>query len=284
MWRYLLIILLLFCTSAELKAQLFEAGVFIGGSNYQGDLADVAFTLSEFHTSIGIVARINPSRFFSFKGGIYYGQISGEDANSSKDYLVWRNLSFRSKIYEASIQGEINILGYKLKGKGFRVTPYTLIGIGFFRFDPETLYQSSWVKLHPLGTEGQNLPQYADRAYKLSQISIPLGVGLKYKVTEVINLSLEFGFRKTFTDYLDDISTEYVDKNLLQESGGTLAAALSDRSAEVLGYSKPSPGEQRGDPTDKDWYLFSGFNLTFSIVSAGGGLRGGKKGSGCFGF
>jgi len=257
---------LLLAAGVSAQAQLFEAGVFVGASNYEGDLSDVAFSIKEFHPAVGGIFRINPDKFFSLKASVYFGAISGSDHNSIYPYLRDRNLSFRSNIYEASLQAEINVLGYKIRDK-------------VFRFNPQALYQNRWVALQPLGTEGQNIPQYADRAYDLTQVALPLGIGVKYKTFKNVHLSLEFGFRKTFTDYLDDVSTNYVDIQLLEENSGQVAAALSDRSVEVLGYNKPKPDEQRGDPTDKDWYLFSGVNLTFSLNPA---QR--PKGINCFEF
>ncbi len=276
------LISLLVAASLSAPAQVFEAGVFVGLSNYEGDLADVAFTFKEFHPSLGAMVKFNMIRFFSLKASVNYGRISGSDANSSKDYLRRRNLSFRSPIYEAALTGEINILGYKLKDKGFRITPYLTGGIAIFHFKPETLYQSGWVELQPVGTEGQNLADYSARKYDLTQWSVPVGGGIKYKASDQIHLALEWVLRKTFTDYLDDVSTDFVDPQLLAESGDPMAAFLSDRAPEVLGYTPFSDGDQRGDPTDKDWYMFTGMSITFSLQranpkSAGGGIR-------CFGF
>lgn len=266
---------------SALPAQVFEAGVFAGLSNYEGDLADVAFTVKEFHPSIGALVKFNMIRFFTLKAGVNYGQISGADANSAKDYLRRRNLSFRSPIYEAFLMGELNLIGYQVRRKGFRFTPYLTGGIALFKFNPKALYQSGWVELQPIGTEGQNLPQYADRTYKLTQFSVPVGGGVKYKASDQIHLSLEWVLRKTFTDYLDDVSTNFVDPQLLAESGEPKAVPLSDRSPEVLGYSPYTDGDQRGDPTDKDWYMFTGFSITFSLQRADG--REGKA-MRCFGF
>ena len=75
-----------------------------------------------------------------------------------------------------------------------------------------------------------------------------------------MTLNLEIGLRKTFTDYLDDVhSDSYVDPIVLQDENGATAAALSNRSLDGSQYGK------RGTASSKDWYVFSGFMLTFKL-------------------
>src|SRR6185437_13148643 len=111
------------------------------------------------------------------------------------------------------------------------------------------------------------------KMYSLTQIGIPFGAGVKLALSDNLNVGLEVGFRKLFTDYLDDVSTTYVDKNLLLANRGQKAVELSYRGDEIKGGSLvyPDSGAQRGNPGSKDWYYFTGLTLSFRL---GNGLIG----------
>ena len=120
--------------------------------------------------------------------------------------------------------------------------------------------------------------------YKLAQFAIPMGLGVKIAVTERINVGLEAGARKTFTDYLDDVSTDYVNYNELLLGNGALAAALGNRTGEYLGTEpiQVATGTQRGNPAADDWYFIGGVTVSYNIFGDNGGLKGGGKESfGC---
>ena len=248
------------------SAQKLELGVFGGLANYQGDLAPVAFTLRETKPAYGLVARYNINKFLTLRANAMYGRISGNDGKTLLEWRQIRNLSFETHIYEASLVSELHLFGYEDCG-GKRFSPYAYFGLGIFNFNPKTIYNGQWVELQPLGTEGQGTSLYPERQpYKLTQVSVPFGGGIKFRVGRGLNLSAEIGWRKTFTDYLDDVSLTYVDRDILIAENGLLSHNLSNRSGEVL----PSPinrldGEQRGDPTDKDWYLFGGLILSYTF-------------------
>jgi len=156
-----------------------------------------------------------------------------------------------------------------------RLRPYGVIGLGLFHFNPQGSYRNqygdvSWVDLQPLHTEGQGFPEYPDRKpYKLTQMNIPIGVGIKYFLSENLNLSFEIVHRKTFTDYIDDVSTRYVDPTLfakyLSPSQAAIAVAMSNKSAQ--GYNTPGYGTnaKRGDPTQNDAYFTAQFRLGIRI-------------------
>lgn len=92
-------------------------------------------------------------------------------------------------------------------------------GVGVFHFNPQgsltdAAGNKTWYYLHPLRLEGQGMPEYpASKPYKLTQMNIPFGGGLKFFMSDRINVSLEFLYRKTFTDYIDDVSQRYIDVN-----------------------------------------------------------------------
>ncbi len=87
-----------------------------------------------------------------------------------------------------------------------------------------------------MSTEGEGLVEYPDRKpYNLFQFSIPFGGGIKFRVSDHIVVAYEIGMRKTFTDYLDDVSTRYVDQAILLNERGPGAVAMAFRGDEGEG-------------------------------------------------
>lgn len=274
------------------KGKPIEFGVTLGASNYMGDLSKWV-ALNETHPMGGLICRFNYSDYITLRGTAVFGRISGNDANYSSDaYRVRRNLSFRSNVVEFSGTIEWNILGFGETQRSNPSSPYLFAGLGVFKFNPMAKFQyhpepdlandptgstpvhdpvlkqfdGQWVELQPLGTEGQETTKYNDRKrYPLTQICIPLGIGYKKQFSDVWAWGIEFGVRKTFTDYLDDVSKDYVDEQIVGGNNGFLAAALKDRSAEK-GYKKFDNGEARGNSATKDWYMFFNFTLTRKIT------------------
>lgn len=242
-----------------------EIGVFLGGSYYVGDLNPIAQFNQFTKPAGGLVFRYNFNSRLATRLNAFYGSIEGDDSFSNALAQQQRNLHFRSDVYELSGQLEFNFLDYEI-GNDYRpFSPYILIGLAGFKFNPQGNINDHWVDLQPLGTEGQGLPGGASkRKYKLTQFSIPFGVGVKINLSKYIGLSIEWGMRKTFTDYLDDVSTRYYDPMVIANRRGTTAAYFSDRSIGTdPNYS--NIGRQRGNSTTKDWYNFSGIALTIKL-------------------
>ncbi len=278
---------LLLCIPLSLSAQL-EVGGTVGVSNYLGDLAPSGLwtSLGEMNFSAGVFARYNIGKWVSLKGGINYGKISASDFNSNNsDFRQSRNLSFRSNIFEFGFTGEFNILGYAPYNLEKTFSPYVFVGIAGYKFNPQTEYNAEWVNLQPLGTEGQGMEGRPEK-YKLLQMSIPFGGGVKYAINDKWNLGFEIGFRRTNTDYLDDVSTIFVNYEDLASANGELAAILSWRGGEIegAGYTRPeSETVGRGNPNNLDWYVISGIFLSYNftdngLVGSRGRSRGKKKG------
>jgi len=181
-----------------------------------------------------------------------------------------RNLSFRSTIFEVALITEIHprfFKNYSSKEKLPRVSPYLLGGIGYFTFNPQAKLQGNLVDLRPMSTEGQGFSEYPDRkVYNLKQINFPVGAGIKYKLSELFNFSAECVYRILNTDYLDDVSTTYIDKNLYQKyfSGDMLtqALALHNRQNEILPTHVTNPGDMRGNSKKNDAY----FSINFKVA------------------
>ena len=194
------------------------------------------------------------------------GRIEGHDSFSSSEAALQRNLNFKSPINELSLQLEFNFFDYAIGNEKRKFSPYLFLGIAGFKFNPQgQLANGAWVALQPLGTEGQGLEGGASKKkYKLIQLSIPFGVGAKVNLSKNIGISFEWGMRKTFTDYLDDVSKKYYDPTVLAATRGATAGVLSDPSIGTdPGFS--NTGRQRGNPTNKDWYSFVGIALTIKL-------------------
>jgi hypothetical protein len=184
-----------------------------------------------------------------------------------------RNLNFRSTIFEIMAAVEIQPLyllqQYNTKPKLYRISPYVLGGIGFFRFNPTTKLNGTLVELQPLRTEGQGFAEYPDRKpYKLKQFNFPVGGGIKFKIVSNVNLSAECVYRILQTDYLDDVSTTYVERKLfrkyLDPGVATNAEALYDRQREIDPTHVTNVGDIRGNPDKKDSYF--SFNIKLGIL------------------
>ena len=266
--RICLFTLFLIVNAFQLNAQHFEIGATVGGSNYLGDLTPSSFytSLGETNLSFGAFIRYNILGWAAIRGGVNYGKIAATDANANKgSHRVARNLSFRSDIFEVALTVEVNLLRYEAYNLRRPFSPYLFGGIAVFQFNPTTQYNGKWYDLQPLGTEGQGLPGYQNK-YSLTQFSIPLGFGIKFTMNDKYNFGFEFGMRKTFTDYLDDVSRYYPDLEELALVNGQIAADLSWRTGEIDPEADPpSKGSGRGDPSDLDWYIFTGvfFSVNF---------------------
>jgi hypothetical protein len=259
--QYVFILVCFFIFTNSIKAQKWEHGIALGGSNYQGDLAK-KIVLGESHLAYGIFSRYNISDYWSFRGALQYGKISGSDAHF--DEYKYRNLNFQTNLWELSAIMEFNFLPFGTNPLTNDLTSYAFFGVSGFRFNPKALYKDELHELKPLRTEGQTNKS----SYGLVQLAIPFGGGLKYSLSKNWVFGVELGWRKIFTDYLDDVSTTYQDRAELVAARGQLSADLSDRSWEVEGVGEPlaAKGNMRGDPNLKDWYIFSMFSLSYRIT------------------
>lgn len=253
----------------EATAQKYEYGVFLGGSNYFGELAP-KIVMKESHAAYGLFYRNNYSPFFSLKTGFYYGSISGSDQNF--EFNKPRNLSFRSDIIEASSQLEFNFRPFGLEMFAKNFSSYVFAGFAVFYHQPQAFYNGQWVNLRPLGTEGQLLRHSA--TYSDVAVALPFGGGFKWNISKHWAGSFELGFRRTTTDYLDDVSRSYPNLDHLRKYNNinpqdlNTAVALSDRSGEISKEGNlTSEGDQRGNPRNKDWYIMGGITLSYRIVT-----------------
>jgi hypothetical protein len=255
------------------QAQRWHVNLTGGVSNYSGDLQSKAYTLDESFFAFGFGAQYDITRNFSAISNINFMKVGASDQYNNAD-LVFRNLSFQTNIIEWNLLGEYTFMDITEK----KFSPFVFGGIAIFHYDPfayDTTGQKVYLK--PLSTEGEGLPEYpGQKPYSLTQFAIPFGGGIKFRVSENVVLAYELGFRKTFTDYLDDVSTVYVDKNILQGERGPLAVEMSYRANELKGGDPnyPVAGTTRGGPKYKDWYYYTGIRVSIALVSRRDGYYG----------
>ena len=166
---------------------------------------------------------------------------------------------------------EISFNHFLKKLDKYGIDIYYTTGINIFKFAPQTTLlspsgQFELIDLQPLGTEGQGLPGFEDK-YSLTQINIPFGIGFKFQLFDNIELGFEFVPRYTFTDYLDDVSRDYVNYDELMAANRPLAARLANRTGEYLGTGpiKVETGTPRGDPEGNDWYFFGAAYVAYNF-------------------
>ncbi|MBB6612907.1 outer membrane beta-barrel protein [Pontibacter sp. Tf4] len=300
-----------------LRKRYASVGVHLGAMNYFGDIVPQPdFTSLRFKSTRPNVGISYTYRYFprvSVRGSFHWGRILGDDklsaAASESENLgrYKRNLSFRNDIKELS--GVVIVDLFENRQTYRRrpdFVPYGFVGVAVFHHNPKAYYKNGsrsdiaaaddiptgWYELQPLGTEGQYVEGKGyPEPYKRVQFAIPFGLGVRYKVDRYWDLSFEVGWRKTFTDYLDDASTSFADKaDLLNNNGSTnpkASAILSDRSFEGGAQEfpsqimpDPSPGvpykrlngygtsanTMRGDRTDKDWYIVTGVSVNYILT------------------
>jgi hypothetical protein len=258
--------------SSSALAQRSELGVFAGGSFYLGDL-NPSGLFSQTQPAFGAVYRFNLTTRWTLRANFLTGMVMADDAISGTPE---RNLHFRSRVNEFSIQAEINFLTYFTGSQNHRFSPFLFGGVGAFTFNPQARVPDMdnpldrggrWIDLAPLFTEGQGAMADGDTefpsVYNTTQLVIPFGFGFKFSLNRTFSLGVEWGMRLTFTDYLDDVSGFYVDPSILV---GTYAIMMADRSLN----GPQIPGTQRGNSNNRDWYSFAGITLTARIGSGPG--------------
>jgi hypothetical protein len=291
-----------------------SVGVTLTAMNYYGDLApkpsrlstDISFTRPAIGLSFS--HRFGPR--YSLTGSFMYGTLAGSDAESADRndeangiFRSYRNLSFRNRIKELSVVAVFDLFENQATYiSRVKWTPFAYLGLAVFHHNPQAKAPAvdlngtplpqggEWVDLRPLGTEGQYselLPtdvNYGIKPYKLIQPAIPFGIGARFRINEVMDLAAEVGFRYLFTDYIDDVSQNYVDLGVFDNE---LSRAMSYRSNEgtvnstanmeprtarngvtynlIEGFGEEHKDSFRGHSNDKDIYMVTTFRLTYIL-------------------
>ncbi len=261
------ILLFLCCFAIGANAQYHEVGIWGGAANYFGDL-NPKFNWTQVRPAGGLFYRYNMSTRFAAKAAISYGEVQFSDAATKIARNRERNLSFKSSIADLSATIEFNFFKFDKTKKKFWFSPYLATGVGMFFFNPKAEYNGKWYYLQPLGTEGQNDASYSGvKKYKLYAFHIPIEGGFKFSVYRNFNISIFASVKKTFTDYLDDVSGDYPATVSLPGGSRGIAAKLSDRSDEVLPERIGKPGYQRGESKKNDDFVFVGVSISYTFMS-----------------
>ncbi len=259
------------------RKEIFITG---GTSNFLGDLggrdqigkdySPVDLELSQTKTAFGLGYRYKLESWINVTGKFNYLIVRGDDALTKEQFRNNRNLNFKSNIFELS--GRIEI-GYQSSKTGNRYgikrtlsrrsnrlahSVFAFVGVGGFYYNPKgRTPNGKYVKLLPLHTEGQGLPG-GPKKYTNYSVCIPLGFFYKCTVNRQWSIGIEAAWRKTFTDYIDDVGTSYYDPIALEAAYGPLSASMSDPNKGLI-YGATSPDSfgvpaQRGD-RQKDSYV-----------------------------
>jgi hypothetical protein len=265
------------------RKQYNSVGVTLTAMNYFGDITpkpsipSLRFGATRPNLGVTITHRFTP--IISGRAGLSYGRITGSDNkaadqnDSDAKYRYNRNMNFRNDIAELSFVGIVDLIPNRnnyIKRPDF--VPYVFGGVAGYAGNPKGevtddnrsgLSKGSFIALQPLKTEG--------KSYNKAGIAIPFGVGARYKLNKSFDLGFEIGFRKTFNDYLDDVSTNYVAsrESLSSEAakyfgwditgGGTSGVSGTWEETNQAGY-------KRGESKDDDWYVQAGFTLNYILA------------------
>jgi hypothetical protein len=259
-----------------------EVGLNFGPTFFLGDLGGhygrgtgflKDLNLPETKLLKGAFITVYPADWIGIRLAGQVTYLAGKDAiiatsGEHETYRKERNLDFKSTVLEAYAAIELypTMIFDKYSDYDPRLKPYAFIGVGIFHFDPmgsltSTGGVTTWYRLKPLRTEGQGMTQYpTKKPYDLTQMNIPMGLGLKYQLSDRISIGTELLYRKTFTDYIDDVSTTYIDPqyfDLYLSAQDAFIAKQIHNKVNVLTTPiiRTIPGEQRGNPKNDDAYF-----------------------------
>ena len=267
----------IFFLSPRSTAQNLDIGALVGIPSYSGDLSaqEIGLYLDDLRIGGGLFLRNQYSPRLGIRYGLTYGRVSAASANAGANGY---RPNFRTDIYELSAMAEISPWNLGYYGSQTVIVPYFSAGLALFRFNPQTLFEGSWIDLQPLGTEGQGLPGYP-APYRRVQVSMPFGLGIKFVISDTWTIGAEITARKTFTDYIDDRSSLTLIYGDIVQGNGELAAQISNSNL------TPTPDNfnidyTRGGRFD-DWYYLAGLTLSYRFQKEGLIYRPGKKGVIC---
>jgi hypothetical protein len=247
---FFLVIFFIFAFHA-VKSQDLEVGLTGGGSYYLGDLNPGKHFLNT-QVAYGLMARYCIDTRWAVKLSGTRGSVKGSAASSG--FLPDRGLSFSSTLTDISGVVEFNFLPYFTGSRVNAITPYIYTGISVFFFNPV----SNGVSLRSLGTEGQNIGYQGRKPYGTTSVSIPVGLGAQFSLARRLSIQVYWEMHKTFTDYLDDVSTTYyLDGRSIQagDQAGIMSYPTRDHT----------PGMQRGNDKNNDWYALAGLSITYKF-------------------
>lgn len=259
------------------RKQYNSVGITLNAMNYFGDIVPKAsfasFRLAASRPNVGINVTRRFAPRLSARASFAYGRITAEDSKAADQndpdarYRYNRNMNVRNDIFELSAVGVFDLIENRnnyLKRPDF--VPYVFAGVAVFHHAPKGLVEGgntgglttgSYIDLQPLQTEGVS--------YSKTQVSIPFGGGVRYKLNKSFDIGLEIGWRKTFTDYLDDVSKNYIPRTQLATTAAQYFGHDNVRNTtDFTNFNEP--GQMRGKGNEKDWYIVTGLTLNYILA------------------
>ncbi len=259
--RTILFFLLLFFANQASFSQQVEVGIHGGGASYLGDLNQYN-PVKISGISAGAFARLNFNPHLGLGLHYNYGKVKANDANSNNAQFRDRNLSFYTPLNEVSLLLDFNLFDLYSYGPKRKFTPFIFLGVGALLYNPKTKLNGTAYALKSYTTEAQT------EEYNGYTLTIPYGVGVKYKVKDNWTIFSQIGYRTPFTDYIDDVSGVYPAQSAFNNMPNpVISRVLSDRSGEQTGIYLGDPGTQRGDFRKRDNYMFVGIGISYTFVS-----------------
>ncbi|MBR9861039.1 hypothetical protein GYB22_09910 [bacterium] len=228
----------------------------LGGKNAKGSNDFLDMDLSQTRVAFGAGMQYNHG-FVGLGVNCFYARLSADDRLTSEEFRAARRISVRTDIIEANFMLELTV-PQQIPIIG---DIYANIGYGVVYFEPKAEYNGVMYKLRPFGTEGQNYLPNKDPYGHFAPV-LPFGFGKKFLLENGSKLSLDIMFRKSFTDYLDDVSTTYADVELIREMDGDVAAHFANP-----GFEDRRPGSGRGNPNNFDSYFLIGFRYEIPLIA-----------------
>lgn len=258
--------ILLICMPFISNAQVVEAGLFGGGSLYNGDVSSkrIEQQLKDLGPAAGVFVRLQISKSLSVRTAFSYARIAGNENQAGGTLDNGRY--FFSQLQEVSMLGEWKIFHI---GRGaVQVAPFLAFGVAGFHFDPKIALNGQEIRLRPLGTEGQGLQGY-QAPYSLYQWSVPMGGGLQVSINDRWSIGLELIGRRSQTDYLDDVSDQVVRYWDILLYRGSLAAYISNPT--VTPDNAPIDLTYQRGRGFTDWYFMGGLTIARRLFGNYGG-------------
>ena len=248
-YKIILLIILTFQSNCQTPYSTWELGFYGGESYYLGELNENHFI--PFNISFGPRLRYNYDQRLGLKCALTFGEISGNDATSNNSFKRDRNFSFKSQLFETALVGEFNFVPYSVLDKKANLgTPFLFMGLGYARHNPKTQINGNWVNTNELRTEGVS--------FKKNILSIPIGIGYKMRA-EKFSFEFSWGIRKSNSDYLDDVSTNFANssfENIPSNETNNLNTTQYENVFNI----------KRGDEYNKDWYVFTGLTIFINLT------------------
>ena len=255
-----------------------DFGLNFGGAHYVGEIGDpgitedlenpfpLYITPQALRYSVGAFYRYNFTRNIAARFEANWVRISGVDSLAESPARRGRNLSFRTDIIEFSLMGEYAFWTKDDISRKNRIDFQADVhaGIGYILYYPQAQLDDKWFGLRELATEG------IENQYDVGSLIVPVGVGFSWTFNKKIRAGMDFSYRFTFTDYLDDVSTDYA---YPEELPYAESFTFANRSAEAFQRGDSdlpnpgfyNPGSRRGNPETNDGYFLAMFKVSYTI-------------------